>query len=430
MARGIGSLKTMTSRRSLFLSLRARITLAMLVLAAIGSSVFAFSVFIAAERLEQSVLNRHIRAEFDTLALQARAAPELRSVRSALLLGFVGRDNPELPHQMAALAAGVHHAVLVGDKAYQVYVGDDHGRQIFVAYDITEWEALEQPVINILIAGVVLGSLLAIILGFWTSAQVIAPVTALSDRLQSLDPRQRNLRIASEFAGAEVSKIAESFDRFMERLDGFVEREQLFTSAAAHELRTPLAVIQGATDLLAEQRDLPPAAQRATGRLRRATREMREFIEALLILSREDRTDRSEQAQSQIGRIVRQLAEDYSRLIGDKPVELHVRKLDDLRLEVPPALPTIVISNLLRNAIEHTDAGTVELALEGRTLLISDTGGGIPAEQQKRLFDRDFSTKPVGGLGLHLTKQICDRYGWRLTVASTPGEGTSVSVTF
>jgi signal transduction histidine kinase len=430
MARGIGWPKTMAARSSLFLSLRTRITLAMLVLAAVGSSIFAFSVFIAAERLEQSVLNRHIRAEFDTLALQSHTAPELRTVRSALLLGFVGRDNPELPPQLAALPDGVHHAVPVGDKAYQVYVGDDHGQQIFVAYDITEWEALEQPVINILIAGVVLGSLLAIVLGFWTSSQVIAPVTALSSRLQSLDPRQRNLRIAPEFSGAEVSKIAESFDRFMERLDGFVEREQLFTSAAAHELRTPLAVIQGATDLLAEQHDLPAAAQRATARLQRATREMREFIEALLILSREDRADGSDQAQSEICRIVRQLAEDYARLIGDKPVELRVRSLDDLRLDVPPALPTIVISNLLRNAIEHTDAGSIELALEGRTLLITDTGGGIPADQQMRLFDRDFSTKPAGGLGLHLTKRICDRFGWRLTVASTVGEGTTVSVTF
>ena len=411
-------------------SLRWRVTLAMLVLAAVGSSIFAFSVFIAAERLEQTVLNRHVRAEFDTLAAETRAHPDLHEVRSALLLGFVGRDNPQLPPAFANLAVGGYHAVHVGDKAFQVYVGEESGKRLYVAYDITEWEALEQPVINILIAGVVLSSLLAIALGFWASVGVIAPVTALAKRLQSLDPRQRRVRIAPEFDSAEVSSIAESFDRYMERLDGFVEREQLFTSAAAHELRTPLAVIQGAADVLEAQPNLPPAAQRAAARLQRAARDMREFIEALLFLSREDDRDAFETASCDVGRIVRQLAEDYRRLADGKKIEICPLAIDELELDVPPALPTIVIGNLLRNAVEHTDAGRIQVALENRTLRITDTGHGIDENARARLFDRDYSTKPGGGMGLHLSKRICDRFGWQLTIASAAGKGTIASVTF
>ncbi len=402
----------------------------MLVLAAVGSSIFAFSVFIGAERLEQTVLNRHVRAEFDTLAAQVRAQPDLHEVRSALLLGFVGRDNPDLPREFADLAVGGFHAVGVGDKAFQVYVGEQSGKRLYVAYDITEWEALEQPVIDILVAGVVLSSLLAIALGFWASAGVIAPVTALAKRLQSLGPHERKVRIAAEFDGAEVSSIAESFDRYMERLDGFVEREQLFTSAAAHELRTPLAVIQGATDVLEEQSGLPPAAQRAAGRLQRATRDMREFIEALLFLSREERHDGFDRASCDVGHIVRQLAEDYRRLADGKKVEICPLAISELVLDVPPALPAIVIGNLLRNAVEHTDAGRVQVALEGRTLRITDTGRGIEDADRAQLFDRDYSTKPGGGMGLHLSKRICDRFGWQLTIASAPGKGTLASVTF
>ena len=211
-------------------SLRVRITLAVLALAALGSSIFAASVFVAAERLEQTVLDRHIRAEFDTLAARTRADPSVQTVRSALLIGFVGHDNPELPQALAALPSGVHHAVILGDKAYQVYVGEDAGHSIYVGYDITEWEALEQPVINNLIAAVVLVCSLAVVVGFWISRQVITPVTSLSERLQAIDPRQRNVRIAGEFGG-EVAKIGESFDRYMERLDGFVERERDFLEA-------------------------------------------------------------------------------------------------------------------------------------------------------------------------------------------------------
>jgi signal transduction histidine kinase len=418
-----------TTRRARFGSLRARITLAMLALAALGSSVFAFSVFVAAERLEQSVLNRHVRAEFETLAHRAHEDAALRTIRSALLLGFVGRDNPELPPEFAALQPGGYHAVALGDRAYQVYVGEDHGRELYVGYDITEWEALEQPVINNLIASVVFISLLAVILGFWISRQIIAPVTALSARLRALDPRERHVRIQPDFSG-EVSTIAESFDRYLERLDGFVEREQLFTAAAAHELRTPLAVIQGATEVLAEQQSLPAPAERAIGRLHRATREMREFIEALLFLSRETPSDAVEQAHCEVGRIVGQLVDDYRSLAAGKQLELGVLASEQLWLNTPPALPTIVISNLLRNAVEHTPVGAIRIALEGRTLRITDTGGGIPQEAQASLFSRSYTTKPGGGMGLHLTKRICDRFGWQLTIASSVGKGTTASVTF
>jgi len=420
----------MSSRYGRFGSLRVRITLAMLLLAAVGSSIFALSVYLAAERLEQSVLNRHVRAEFDTLVEQTRADPTLKTVRSALLLGFVGRDNPALPAEIGALANGVDHAVGVGDRAYQVYVGDDAGRKLYVAYDITQWEALERPVLYVLVTGVVFGCLLAIALGFWTSAQVIAPVTALSKRLQGIDPKERKVRIAPEFDGGEVSAIAESFDRYMERLDGFVEREQLFTSAAAHELRTPVAVIQGATEVLAEQKDLPPAARRATARLERGTRDIREFIDALLMLSRETPREAVAEASSELAAIVQHVVDDHRPAAEAKALELCVRPLGRLRLDVPPALPAIVISNLLRNAIEHTESGRIEIGLEGPTLTIADTGSGISDRDRASLFERDYSTKPGGGMGLHLTKRICDRFGWALAIASAVGAGTTVRVTF
>jgi signal transduction histidine kinase len=410
-------------------SLRLRITLAMLALAAVGSGIFAISVYLAAERLERSVLNRQVQTEFHTLAARAASDPELRTVRGALVLGFIGRDNPELPDALAALPRGAYHAVTFADRAYQVYVDEDRGRDIYVAYDITEWEALERPVINILIAGVVLGSLLAVVLGFWVSRQVIAPVTALSARLKVLDPRERSVRLAGDFDG-EVSVIAEAFDRYLERLDGFVEREQLFTAAAAHELRTPVAVIQGATEVLAEQRDLPPAAQRATARLQRATRDMREFIDALLFLSREEPRDNLEQARCEIGRIVKQLAEDYRGFCTGKPLEFDVRVGAETWIDAPPALAAIVISNLLRNAVEHTEHGAIRVTLTGRTLEIADTGSGIPVEAQPLLFTRDYTTKSHGGMGLHLTKRICDRSGWQLAIASSPGQGTTARVVF
>jgi signal transduction histidine kinase len=410
-------------------SLRTRMTLAVLLLGAFSSALFAFGIFIAAERFERSVLAKHIEAEFQTLVAAARSDPALDTTQSALLKAYVGRDNPALPPELAELDDGTYHAVHFNDRSYQVLVGDDNGRRFYVAYDITEWEALERPVIYVLIAGVLLSTLLAVWIGFRSSAQVIAPVTRLTARLKSLDPRQRRVRLAGEFEGAEVATIADAFDRYMERLDGFVEREQLFTSAAAHELRTPLAVLQGSAEVLLEQPELSPRARRAGERISRATREMREFIEALLVISREQRVE-IEPSSTKLSKIVADVVRDHTFLADRDCIDIGVAVESEIELAVPPALPTMVISNLLRNALEHTDHGRIDVRLENRTLTVSDTGAGIAAEDIGRVFDRGYSTKSSGGMGLHLAKRICEQLGWDLRIESALGTGTKARLTF
>jgi signal transduction histidine kinase len=157
---------------------------------------------------------------------------------------------------------------------------------------------------------------------------------------------------------------------------------------------------------------------------------MREFIEALLFLSREEPRADAERARCELRRIVTQLADDYRALKKRDGVAIDVLVQDELWLDAPPALPTIVVSNLLRNALEHTTAGPIRIELAGRTLRIIDSGDGIAPEAQAGLFTRGYSTKAGGGMGLHLTKRICDRFGWQLVIDGRPGVGTTATVEF
>ena len=157
---------------------------------------------------------------------------------------------------------------------------------------------------------------------------------------------------------------------------------------------------------------------------------MREFIDALLLLSREDAKESFAAASCDVGLIARQVTEDLQGLVEDRDVRLETGTIDSVELPVPPALPTIVISNLVRNAVENTDSGRVRVSLTGGVLSISDTGRGIDPDVKAVLFERDYSTKERGGLGLHLTKRICDQLGWRIDVASAPGRGTTVGIDF
>lgn len=132
-----------------------------------------------------------------------------------------------------------------------------------------------------------------------------------------------------------------------------------------------------------------------------------------------------------MGKIVQQIAEDYRAMLNGKALEINCEIHTTVILDVAPSLPTIVMSNLLRNAIENSDVGRITVTLDERSLTVADPGNGIKQADLARLFERDFTTKEgAGGMGLYLVKRICDRLGWRIDVRSASGAGTVVRLQF
>jgi len=91
----------------------------------------------------------------------------------------------------------------------------------------------------------------------------------------------------------------------------------------------------------------------------------------------------------------------------------------------------IMVSNILKNAIEHTHQGEINITLAQGKLTISDTGSGIPEKDLPHIYDRSYTTKVGGtGLGLNLVKRICDRFNWQISVSSVEDKGTEVVIDF
>jgi signal transduction histidine kinase len=125
------------------------------------------------------------------------------------------------------------------------------------------------------------------------------------------------------------------------------------------------------------------------------------------------------------------IVDEHRHLSNGKSVALSFTHENPLQVCGPPSVVTIVIGNLLRNAIAHTERGTILIRLRDRTVSIQDSGKGIPAEALAQEFDRHFSTDSGGsGIGLYLVKTICDRYGWKVDLRSTLGKGTTVVLSF
>jgi signal transduction histidine kinase len=134
----------------------------------------------------------------------------------------------------------------------------------------------------------------------------------------------------------------------------------------------------------------------------------------------------------QVAAVVEEAVERQRHVLGSKPVAVDVQTDPALVVTADCGLVDILVSNLVRNAFSYTDAGSVTLHQDSRSLVISDTGRGMPADAIDQAFLRHFRdiSSSGAGIGLSLVKRICDRYGWQVRLESGEQQGTTVTVVF
>jgi signal transduction histidine kinase len=218
-----------------------------------------------------------------------------------------------------------------------------------------------------------------------------------------------------------------------------------FLANVSHELRTPLTSIKLYHNLLEKQ---PQNPGEYTQHLKRETDRLARLIEDLLYLSRLDQGYAPfNPVALDLNRLAQEYVSDRTPLATDHKLTLTLRTLEALPCALADEQMTgQVLSAILTNALNYTPAGgsiTISTQTEenqGRIwtgFAVSDTGPGIPVEDQERLFERFFrgktgrgSTSPGTGLGLSIAREIIYRHGGRIDVSSTgiPGKGTTFSV--
>lgn len=400
------------------LNLRQRIAGTMMTLVTAAGLLLAIWAMLANRRLEQNVTYDLLSEELTHYEQRLHQDPGTEPLQSAQLRIYRSRDLAVLPREVARYAPGEYGPVRINKRYMRVLVRDTEFGRLYITYDITTQLVEQRIASGILAVGVITTIFLTAWVAYGVSGRLVDPVRKLADRLSDIDPGERHLRIAAEFAGNELEPIARSVDTFLERLDGFVDREHSFTSTASHELRTPLAVIQGAVELLSEQTARQPQLQKAVARIQRAVREMADFTDALLMLSREDdRNDAGGMPNSvcEASALLPRIIEDQQAMNRNCRIAFQAADAP-VRVAAPDSMFAMVASNLIRNAVQHCDQHGVQCELARGQLIVRNTGN-LAAEQEARLFERGYTTRGGGhGMGLYLARRICDRYGWRIAL--------------
>jgi signal transduction histidine kinase len=412
-------------------SLQARFLLATSVLTLVLCTAFGFAVYHFIELLEDELLHHTLVREMQQLKEEVATDPRARAPAASGLTGFIVRtsaDKDSLPLELRSLADGVHEDVSLRGRTFYVGVDSVGSARLYLLLDTEHVEAIEKSVASIALLMGLVALALAAVMGIALARAVMRPVTELANDVARLDPSQRNERLQNRFANREVGIIAAAFDDYMTRLERVLEREQAFTEDASHELRTPLAIIGSAAELLLEEPELSAPARERVLRIRRASGQMQSLIEALLFLARSEPGSGPAQLCA-LDQIVREAVEAISSSAAAKSLELKLA-VEPVLVNGAPVMVACVVNNLLLNAVNFTQGGTIDITLAGNELMVRDTGIGIPPEDLSRIFERRYrgSQSRGLGLGLYLVSRICLRLRWKIETRSTPGVGTTFRI--
>ncbi len=333
-------------------------------------------------------------------------------------------------------------AVGQGNTTYYVY---DHllefasgGVWIRGIYEATGAQFILDSVVRVILIALPTLVVLAALGGWLITRNAFRVVDELRQQADSISGGQDlSRRIPVNGERDELYRLAGTLNRMFDRLEDSFQAEQQFISDVSHELRTPTAVILAECQyaLGAEQAEQTAALEV----IQRQGKRMSRMTEEMLTLSRMER------GQTQLARedtdlteLVEVICEDQQELL---PEHLTLRwELEPVTAEVHQDMMIRLVINLLNNAVRYAKSEilvTLTCQHGTVTLTVSDDGVGIEPEHQKRIFQRFYQVdgaraRKSGGLGLGLAMcdQIIRQHGGRISVESTPGEGSRFLVTF
>lgn len=416
------------------LPLRARFVGALLLVVTLISGGFCYAVFEIVELLEVDLMEGTVKRELGEYARRVAIGPGAQPPTAVGLKSYILRPGEEpplgFPEALRSWSAGRYGSLQAGEKEYYVGREDVGGARLYLVLDIENIERLESRLAGLAVVVLVTAWLAAIAVGLLLARHVTRPVSRLAEEVGALDPADTRRRLRGDFGDREIGGIATAFDSYLERLDEFVARERAFTDEASHELRTPLSVVLSSVQLLQDGSTLGERERQRVDRIGRAARQMQDLVDALLFLAREDGGWKAEPCA--LDEVLQQVADAYRDSVNEKTLSLHCEIAARRTILVPPGMAECVVSNLVGNAISHTERGRIDLRLEADRFVVQDTGDGIAEADLRQIFGRRYRDPQSRGLGLglYLVKRICDRLGWRIEVHSAPGAGARFDVTF
>jgi len=402
-------------------TLRRRIVVAFLLLAIAGCGLFAFIATLAVEGIEIQLVDKRLES------VAAWASPRnIAGLPVEMPTGVIFYHGAAIPSSLRDLRPGVQEKTVDGIGLHVLAGKDAAGDYVVVDRD-SDYEKIEVVAYSIVAAGLVTLLILSMILGRYIGRRVVNPITTLASAVMEPDSNAELPLLENK---DEMGMLARAFSARTAELKKFLVRERFFTGDVSHELRTPLTVIIGAAEILVERTGDQPELRAPAERILHAAREAADCVTVLLLLARAPHT--IDAPETHLREVIGEEIERSRLLCRDKPVVLTSSVEGDPVMFARRELLATAIGNLIRNACQYTEKGSVAVRVAGGSVTVEDTGPGIPAAVRSRLFEEPPAFASVdssgSGIGLALVKRICEYLGAVLNVNDRPGGGTAFTI--
>ena len=413
-------------------TIKTRIVLGFGFFAVFISLLFSFFNFIFAYTVEDAFFERLVNDEasyINTYYDQHKTLPDPR--QSFISLHHNVSTLPDdMRDQFIAQPRGKEFAG-ENQRHYHLHIQSGDPEYILLA-EISEFLVI-RPVRKYIMIFLAVTTFVMLLLacgfGYWTATRTTSPLTRLADEIQNSQPDTLPRHFKDEYPNNEIGVLARSLEQAMQRIGDFIEREQHFTRDSSHELRTPIAVIKGALELL-QQQPMSDNVKELVARIERACQGMEQTVETLLLLARESK-DISQHGETRVLPLVEQTILNNHFLLNDKEVEVDVEVASELEVAMASPVLSIILSNLISNAFQYTSRGTVSVTATKSFICVADTGKGIDESIREAACQTLVKGKESKGfgIGLSIVSRLCEKYQLPLTIDSSEN-GTKITVNF
>ena len=271
--------------------------------------------------------------------------------------------------------------------------------------------------------------------------RVLAPIRDITSMAETLSESNLSNRINIAGTKNELKDLAAVINRMLDRIERSYNSQKQFVSDASHELRTPIAVIRGYTDMLKRWgKDDPEVLEEGIMAISQETDGMKDLVESLLFLARHDKkTLMMEVSEFSTSELVQEVLKEEAMVHSGH--HFHLETADDLQMKADRNMIKQVLRILCDNAVKYSETDTnIFLSCRKETdgtcsLSVRDEGQGIASEDLPKIFDRFYRSDKARksetgghGLGLSIARIIVVAHNGKMRVRSKPGAGTDFSI--
>jgi signal transduction histidine kinase len=419
-----------TSARTSRFSLKLRIVIAFTIQTLLLAVVALSTINLYVDYIEESVLYEHLSKYLD--AYVSRIDDDRKPVVPVDIKVYSANDG-DLPEFVHGLAAGGHEVMPESGGAYHVLKKQYANGLFYLVKDQTVFEKQETEINVLALLVLLLFAVVSFVFSKSLADRIVQPVVTLSRKVSQLNVENMS-DIRLDYPDDEIGGLVKMIYDQVNELGHYLQREKWFTGDISHELRTPMMVISSSIDLLRQGSPTPEQKEKIYENIENAIKGVNELIVTFLLLARGKDGDEDELVHTHVVDVANGIVDNMKLYAVDKSIRFKVNADEDYVVSLNPTLFSIVLSNLVKNAVFNTEKGEISVSISRQGFQVKDTGPGLP--DVVRQFINGSGALPLKrsdshvGLGLSIVKRVCEREHWQIITCDRDQGGTTFMVDF